>query len=98
VLTAVGIASYSIYLVHDPVVSFACEHGVNLVLSAAISVAAGFAFWSVAERPFVSTAVRTRMVAEFEALFGKWLPRVGIGRQMALSSQTPAALEPRSVA
>jgi peptidoglycan/LPS O-acetylase OafA/YrhL len=86
-LTAVGLASYSIYLVHDPVVTFACERGVNLMLASGLAVAAGFAFWSIAERPFVSTAVRDRLIAEFEAVFGKWAQRIGIGRELTLGAR-----------
>jgi peptidoglycan/LPS O-acetylase OafA/YrhL len=84
VLTAVGLASYSIYLIHDPVLTFASERGVNPALAALLSVAAGFAFWWCAERPFVSTWVRARLIAEFEVVFEKWMPRIGIPVRLTL--------------
>ncbi|HKU82046.1 MAG TPA: acyltransferase [Candidatus Tumulicola sp.] len=77
-LAVVGLASYSIYLVHEPIVTFVGWLGWGPVWAACIGIASGFAFWAVAERPFVSTSLRTRLVAEFEAVFGRWLPRVGI--------------------
>jgi peptidoglycan/LPS O-acetylase OafA/YrhL len=83
-LTTVGLASYSIYLIHDPVVTFAIERGMQPALAATLAVAAGFAFWWFAERPFVSTSVRTRLIAEFETVFEKWMPRVGIPVRFAL--------------
>ena len=89
-ITAVGVASYSIYLIHGPVIGFAQSHGVNPVAATALGVSAGFAFWAVAERPFTQTALRARLVAEFEAAFRKWFPRLGIGVSMTLSGRPEA--------
>lgn len=86
-LTVVGLASYSIYLVHDPVVTFACEHGAHVFMAALLGVGAGFAFWSLAERPFVYTSLRQKATTEFDTVFSTWLPQLGIGRRMALRSE-----------
>ncbi|MFY9718427.1 MAG: acyltransferase [Candidatus Cybelea sp.] len=94
-LTAVGLASYSIYLIHDPVLTFACDRGVHPALAALLSVAAGFAFWWFAERPFVSTWVRTRLIAEFEIAFEKWMPRIGVPVWFTLGVKpAPRAVDP----
>lgn len=77
-LAAVGLASYSIYLVHEPIVAFAEWRGLGGIWAALIGIAAGFAFWAVAERPFVSTALRTKLISQFEFAFARWLPRIGI--------------------
>lgn len=87
VLTAIGLASYSIYLVHLPVIWFAENHKLPLVASVAIVFVVGFAFWFVAERPFVETSVKTRLVSEFEAAFAKWLPRLGIPSSFVLQNR-----------
>jgi peptidoglycan/LPS O-acetylase OafA/YrhL len=91
-LTAIGIASYSIYLVHEPIVGFAEALGVNAASAAALAILVGFAFWLVAERPFVETRVRARLILEFEQLFEKWLPRLGIPRSIAFADAPPPAL------
>jgi peptidoglycan/LPS O-acetylase OafA/YrhL len=60
-LIATGIASYSIYLVHEPIVDilvhkFAGPAG--FAVAAAVALAVGFAFWFVAERPFTTGSLR----------------------------------------
>ena len=52
-LVAIGTASYSIYLVHEPIVSYFAVHGAPLA-GALLAVAAGGAFWAIAERPFTA--------------------------------------------
>lgn len=86
VLTVVGLASYSIYLVHEPLIALAQEHGVIPIVAAGIGIAAGFVFWSVAERPFVEGPTRNRLLTQFEALFGRWIPRAGFPRVITLRS------------
>ena len=91
VLTVVGFASYSIYLVHEPLIAFAQEHGLNPAAAAAIGLAAGFAFWAVAERPFVEGRVRKRLLSEFETTFGRWIPRAGLPRSFLASQDVDRA-------
>ena len=85
-LTSVGLVSYSIYLIHAPVITFAEQHGVTPILAAGIGIAFGYAFWYVAERPFVEGAVRARLIVELETVFAKWFPRIGLGRLMAIAA------------
>jgi peptidoglycan/LPS O-acetylase OafA/YrhL len=77
-LTAVGLASYSIYLVHEPVIAFAESYSINPYIAAAVGVVAGFLFWLVAERPFVETWIRARLLARLDPVFAHCLRRVGI--------------------
>ncbi len=91
VLTVVGYASYSIYLMHEPLIAFAQERGLNPFAAAAIGVAAGFAFWAVAERPFVEGGLRKRLLSEFEDAFGRWIPRGGLPRAYVVGSQPKPA-------
>jgi peptidoglycan/LPS O-acetylase OafA/YrhL len=64
-LVVVGGASYSIYLVHEPLIAFMIAHGVFAPLAGIAGVGLGFAFWWLAERPFVQPALRERLTAEF---------------------------------
>lgn len=61
---AIGVASYSIYLVHEPVVAFvdAKVHGVaaQCAVSVVAAVLAGAAFWAVFERPWTHGALKRR--------------------------------------
>ncbi len=69
VLTAIGVASYSIYLVHEPISSFMQRSmepmvgdGGAYAIGALAGIAGGFVFWRVVEWPFVETALRKILV------------------------------------
>lgn len=49
-LRSIGIASYSIYLVHEPLIACAISHGVPRALAALGSVGMGIGFWFSVER------------------------------------------------
>jgi peptidoglycan/LPS O-acetylase OafA/YrhL len=83
-IAAVGVVSYSIYLVQTPVIAFAELHGVAALWAGVIAIASGFAFWYVAERPFVKGPLRNRLIAEFEAFLPRWFKIAGIGRLLQL--------------
>lgn len=74
----IGRSSYSIYLVHYPLLGIAAHYGVYPLLAGGLAVAAGIGFWWVAERPFVETALRDRLIREF-SFVGNWLTVLGIG-------------------
>lgn len=66
-LVAVGMASYSIYLVHEPLMT-ALERDIQLpfaqsmAVSYALALAAGFAFWLLFERAWTSGPLKTRAI------------------------------------
>jgi peptidoglycan/LPS O-acetylase OafA/YrhL len=103
-LTSIGLVSYSIYLIHAPVIQLAEIRGAKPAVAAIIGIAAGYVFWYVAERPFLDGPLRARLISEFEIVFAKWFPRLGIGGQMRLSgvvasralSATPEPVHVRS--
>jgi peptidoglycan/LPS O-acetylase OafA/YrhL len=64
-LTFVGAASYSIYLIHAPLMGVAEGFGMWAVCAPIFGVAAGIAFWYVAERPFVEAPIREQLIAKF---------------------------------
>lgn len=88
-LTFIGLTSYSIYLIHAPVIGWLEMHGVAFVVAGAIAVAAGMAFWFLAERPFVSGPLREKLIFEFTCAFSKWLPRVGLPTHFSLIAEAP---------
>ena len=73
-LAAIGVASYSIYLVHEPLIDF-LEHTTwlgrspagQIVASAVIAVVSGSLFFLIAERPFVTGRLRSWLIASLEA-------------------------------
>jgi peptidoglycan/LPS O-acetylase OafA/YrhL len=66
VAIAVGVASYSIYLVHEPVIAILEYYGVPAPVAFSLAVASGFAFWWVVERPLMSGPVRRRIVVKVQ--------------------------------
>jgi peptidoglycan/LPS O-acetylase OafA/YrhL len=82
----IGLASYSIYLVHQPVLAFLEEIGLNRWLAAFIAVGVGFGFWAVAERPFMSKSqIRQDLIAGFQRVFDFCFTRIGVRRSVKLS-------------
>jgi peptidoglycan/LPS O-acetylase OafA/YrhL len=64
-LVATGVASYSIYLVHEPIVDILVHKlsgPAGLGIAAVAALAAGFAFWALAERPFTTGNLRRPLV------------------------------------
>ena len=81
-LRAVGIASYSIYLVHEPIVSFFAARATPATIVGAyaagvgLALLAGAALWWLVERPLTEPALVRRMVggarAELASVLGRW--------------------------
>ena len=63
-LVWIGIASYSIYLVHEPVIA-AIEHNtrINIFAAGLAGVLCGVAFWAAFERPFLMRSIKGPLVA-----------------------------------
>jgi peptidoglycan/LPS O-acetylase OafA/YrhL len=66
-LVVTGVASYSIYLVHLPVIWGLQRRGVTGLLPIAAGLAAGFAFWWFVERRLVEPGTRAKIQA---AIYG----------------------------
>jgi peptidoglycan/LPS O-acetylase OafA/YrhL len=71
-IAAVGAASYSIYLVHGPLVQSLVQAGVPRMLAACTALAAGVAVYVIAERPLSAKPVR----AAIERWLASALPRL----------------------
>ncbi len=78
-LVATGVASYSIYLVHHPIVNEFALRGCPWQLAAAIALGCGFAFWRFVEAPMLQPAIRRRIehaLESFPRTFAVRKPRV----------------------
>jgi peptidoglycan/LPS O-acetylase OafA/YrhL len=85
-LALAGAASYSIYLIHVPVVNAVHAHfpvrgPVESFACAVAGIVAGLAFWRLFEYPFVETALKRVAIAKLEPIFERmfvWLhlPRI----------------------
>jgi peptidoglycan/LPS O-acetylase OafA/YrhL len=86
-LVATGIASYAIYLVHEPIVGAIVNrlHGpVAYVAAAAVALAAGFAFWYVAERPFTTGSLRRPLLDGIRPAVRRCFAWTGVPDRVAL--------------
>jgi peptidoglycan/LPS O-acetylase OafA/YrhL len=87
-LVATGIASYSIYLVHEPVIRVVDGHLHGLagnVAAGCIALAGGFAFWALAELPFTTGPLRAPLVAFIQPYVVRAFAAAGIGRRIDLT-------------
>jgi peptidoglycan/LPS O-acetylase OafA/YrhL len=89
-LAAIGLASYSIYLVHEPLIALLERGGINPFVAASAGIAFGFTFWFVAERPFVQTSLRSLLISELKPVFDRWLRWLNVPTSIGLTS--PATL------
>lgn len=90
-LTFVGLTSYSIYLLQGPVIGFLDAAHAPAAVCALAAVAAGAAFWFVAERPFLYGGVRTLLVREFEMAFSKYGAFLRIPSSVSLAASLTVA-------
>ena len=67
-LRLIGRASYSIYLIHLPVLAFLMRHHWPTLLAATLSVMAGLGFYYCVEREFLKKPLRRRIEAGLSAV------------------------------
>ncbi|MGA8475591.1 MAG: acyltransferase [Candidatus Cybelea sp.] len=97
-LTIVGVASYSIYLVHEPLIRITERFGTPAPAAAAIGIAAGFAFWGAFERPFTNDQVRLRLVRSLAPVARRILQFVGLPEQLSLNRRSAEPLSDQEAA
>lgn len=87
-LVWVGIASYSIYLVHEPLIA-TIEHNTRMdgFEAAGLGVLAGIAFWFIFERPFMENAIKKRLVAWLQPWLRSVMRLVGIPHTIELKGK-----------
>lgn len=82
----IGVASYSIYLIHGPVIGLVANAGLPPAVGAGAGVFAGIGFWFCVERPLLRPHVRARMISELTGPLTRWLKRFGIPKSFTLSA------------
>ncbi len=86
-LVATGTASYAIYLVHEPIVRTIVNHlhgPVAYGAAVTVALAAGFAFWYVAERPFTSGSLRRPLLQGIRPVVRRCFALAGVPDRVAL--------------
>jgi peptidoglycan/LPS O-acetylase OafA/YrhL len=68
-LVAIGVASYSIYLVHQPIIVLSTKNGFAPIEALAFAIAGGSMFWAFAERPFVCTRFKKQAITAARRAF-----------------------------
>lgn len=89
----IGTASYSIYLVHEPVIAYLESRHVPMAVAGLAGVAAGVVFWAAVERAFTRGALRERLVAASERALAVVLGRAGVPRSIQLGASPAPAFE-----
>lgn len=84
-MRTIGLASYSIYLLHDPVLDY-CEklRDVPVAPAALLALVVSFAFFACFERPFLSGRLRDRLLRGAGAAPGRALAYLGLPRAVEL--------------
>jgi peptidoglycan/LPS O-acetylase OafA/YrhL len=105
-LTRIGVASYSIYLVHEPIVSATVaalrpRYGDvwSSLAAASLGLLAGFALWIVLERPLTRPDLVRNFVRRNEAGVAKLFAAAGIPRSFTIGAPSAKLVAfPRPVA
>ncbi|HZZ65816.1 MAG TPA: acyltransferase [Candidatus Baltobacteraceae bacterium] len=88
-LVAIGTASYSIYLVHEPVVGWIDQHArlapaATMALAYSAALLAGFMFWAAVERWWTSTPLKERAISVVQPRVDAAAGMLEIPRKVAL--------------
>ena len=102
-LAAIGTASYSIYLVHEPVVAFFQEHVLwsgpwRLLGAYGAAVLAGLVFWYAFERAWMYGAPKARAIAALSPRITALLRTLGVGQVLRFGSERYEEPAPRQSA
>lgn len=93
-LVAVGLASYSIYLVHEPIIGLIESNtSWGWALAFAAAVGCGFAFWFVFERPFVQTTLKRTFINYLIPPLERIAHAVGVAAIVSLPASAEHAAE-----
>lgn len=93
ILSFVGAASYSIYLVHEPVVGVLEAHGVSVWAAGLAGLAVGILFYLVAERPFTRPDVRNALTAYIQPHIERFFQYVQLSPKIPLTTSAPPMQE-----
>ena len=96
-LSSLGIASYSIYLVHEPIVSATMSllvprlgFGSSLPIAIVFGLSGGLAMWALVERPLTHRSVVAAFVVSTSKRISGLFTLAGIPLEMRLATALPA--------
>jgi peptidoglycan/LPS O-acetylase OafA/YrhL len=97
-LVGIGTASYSIYLVHEPVVSFlqrrlALTPQTRMALAYAAAIVTGMLFWALFERVWMSGSLKNRAVAALEPRIGAFTHALEVASDLRFEPARHTAAE-----
>ncbi len=82
-IVAIGIVSYSIYLVHEPLVGITLANtSWGFFGAVAVGIGAGALFWFPCERPFMATSLKEKLSGLLRPPIARLLSWVGIPREI----------------
>jgi|SRR5579883_1423319 len=85
-LTWIGTASYSIYLIHYPLLNYLVHRGVNAAIAGVVAIAAGAVFWRIAERPFTADSqIRRTLLDAAERILSRTFAFLQMPRSFVLA-------------
>lgn len=95
----IGAISYSVYLVHEPLIrwidsSMNASLPVTILVAMVVSIGAGALFWFVFERPWYSGRLRTWTLERLEVTITRSLLFLDLPKSFALRSWRTLAVEP----
>lgn len=92
-LAFIGTASYSIYLIHEPLIAYMQGQGVPVLISGVVAVLSGVVFWAVLERQFTSGSPRFVLLSAIGVRIDALFEFLHVPRTLALAAATavPAA-------
>lgn len=91
-LVWIGIASYSIYLIHEPLIAtLEANTHITPVLCAALVVAAGVVFWAAFERPFMTRPLKGQLVKFLQPRVRSVVDFAGVPNLVTLKRTIPSA-------
>jgi len=98
-LVAIGLVSYSIYLIHEPLIGLVLTNTpYGFFAAVAVGVAAGALFWVVFERPFMATPLKGKLTGMLQPPLARLLSFLGISTSMELTRTPAKAAEAAAVA
>ena len=71
-LVFIGTASYSVYLIHLPIIDWFESIGATPLLAGAIGILLGIVFWALVERPLVATVPREALASGIRRFFRRY--------------------------
>jgi peptidoglycan/LPS O-acetylase OafA/YrhL len=92
-LVTIGVASYSIYLIHEPLIAMLEHVSVFPPLAFAVALGIGLAFWWIVERPLTGSLRRPLVARVHAVIAAAWHPSPAAAKTYGIMSPPPVTGE-----